>query len=828
MSIKVKINNDWVDTNIQAVRGVNHVNSEDVYTKQESDALFSGKVSKSDIIQSTGISETAVMSQKAISDALSKKADLINSKQTIRADVTWTNDIYLGDETYKISLNDNGDLTYNGDKVMVGSTVSNEVSLVQNTGQSTTSVMSQKAVSDIVDELHGQLVDIIGGRETFVPLWSKNNDRMYNTILSIDEVDNLEIHWEDNQYVIKIKSINDAGDETGYGQNWWWYIEGSPVAGVTMECDGNIILNKQSILQSAPATTKVKFIVRVDVSHEHINSDIVNSKFSLSKSIEGRLDKVEQEIKDAGKINSISINEEAIPVDDDKNVDIPLASETKSGVIDAELFTKINNAISDRTILETIDVVQLEHAVLSDNTGLSTNTIHSHSKPVFVQKGSTIKSYARLDSVAYSAIAITDIDESFYRSVVSGSNTGEKTERIAVVDEDCYITCSYRTDLGITLVVDSVIISQLTKNTENIEDLNKKVNELVNTDKVQSYFNEELAFTISTIQEHSNKPCLVLPIVTDAHEDLSSEESQRWVKETFENLRAVSSNVYIDGIVSLGDYLVAKPTNYPDWNKVNAHLDTWRRRFLLVSGNVFMCVGNHDGINGKTPQEHKTYHTIGAFNQGYVERNGINNYFFWDCKALKVRCIFLATNTYQNGSASQGLDAAQREWLVKEALNTEDGWSVMLFSHIAPVDYDFGYGSAMRAFVSGYLNAYNNHTRYVDTNGLVADFTDNTSTKVIAWIAGHGHYDRVIYEGQTAHNGGDVRDIVSTYKFPVIQISCNKKPTSDYVPEEGVQPSRTAETATQDLWDTLVYVPDDNKVYMVRFGAGEDRVVNVQ
>lgn len=114
MSIKVKINNDWVDTNIQAVRGVNRVNSEDaytkeeterkfatktevqtqinnsitkenientieawleednestngeVYTKQESDALFSGKVGKTDITQSTGTSETAVMSQKAV------------------------------------------------------------------------------------------------------------------------------------------------------------------------------------------------------------------------------------------------------------------------------------------------------------------------------------------------------------------------------------------------------------------------------------------------------------------------------------------------------------------------------------------------------------------------------------------------------------------------------------------------------------------------------------------------------------------------------------------------------------------------------------------
>lgn len=107
------------------------------------------------------------MSQKAISDALSKKADLTNSQQTIRAGVTWTNNIYLGDEAYELSFNRNGDLTYNGDKVMVGATVSNEVSLVQNIGQSTTSVMSQKAVSDIVDELEGNIShishDVYGG-----------------------------------------------------------------------------------------------------------------------------------------------------------------------------------------------------------------------------------------------------------------------------------------------------------------------------------------------------------------------------------------------------------------------------------------------------------------------------------------------------------------------------------------------------------------------------------------------------------------------------------------------------------------------------------------
>ena len=112
------------------------INSDNHYTKSDADNKFATKestdtkVAKTDIVQSVGNSTDKIMSQKVVSDALSKKADLTNSEQTIRAGVTWTNNIYLGDEKYQISFNNNGDLTYNGAKVMVGSTVSNEVSLV--------------------------------------------------------------------------------------------------------------------------------------------------------------------------------------------------------------------------------------------------------------------------------------------------------------------------------------------------------------------------------------------------------------------------------------------------------------------------------------------------------------------------------------------------------------------------------------------------------------------------------------------------------------------------------------------------------------------------
>ena len=160
MSIKVKINNDWVDTNIKAVRGVNRVNSEDaytkeeaekkfatktevqtqinnsitkenientieawleednestngeVYTKQESDALFSGKVSKTDITQSTGTSTTAVMSQKAVSDALSNvytksESDaMLATKQNV---LTAGNGITIADDVISVDAIPVGD-----------------------------------------------------------------------------------------------------------------------------------------------------------------------------------------------------------------------------------------------------------------------------------------------------------------------------------------------------------------------------------------------------------------------------------------------------------------------------------------------------------------------------------------------------------------------------------------------------------------------------------------------------------------------------------------------------------------------------------------------
>ena len=49
------------------------------YDKQATDTLLDGKVSKTDIVQSTGTSTTAVMSQKAVTDIIGNVEQLLKA-----------------------------------------------------------------------------------------------------------------------------------------------------------------------------------------------------------------------------------------------------------------------------------------------------------------------------------------------------------------------------------------------------------------------------------------------------------------------------------------------------------------------------------------------------------------------------------------------------------------------------------------------------------------------------------------------------------------------------------------------------------------------------
>ena len=159
---------------------------------------------------------------------------------------------------------------------------------------------------------------------------------------------------------------------------------------------------------------------------------------------------------------------------------------------------------------------------------------------------------------------------------------------------------------------------------------------------------------------------------------------------------------------------------------------------------------------------------------------------------------------------------------------------MLVFSHYSPYDRDleeYYYASLIAKEIVKILNAYTNHKEYSFKNSDVSiaiDFTTKTATKAVAWVCGHGHYDRITTDNT----------YITDFSLccPIIQTACARLEQENEIPDDNadgkndpdvVTPARTTKTVTQDLWDTLVYRQDENKIYMIRFGAGEDREINL-
>lgn len=373
---------------------------------------------------------------------------------------------------------------------------------------------------------------------------------------------------------------------------------------------------------------------------------------------------------------------------------------------------------------------------------------------------------------------------------------------------------------------------------EMVNDHERRITALEN-DGVASYFKEEVETTVDTIIEKTEGCALVLNVLTDTHENLSDSESVRICNETYANVKAVNDRVWCDALIHLGDSCESSRSLYPDWKTVNAHLHSTRKRLSACNAHSVMLVGNHDGISSLYPDEHKTFNAMYAYTRDYVKRNGASPYGYMDFEDRRIRCIFLATSMYldYSGRGTTSLQWAQVQWLADVLNATEDGWHVLAFAHYSP--YDEAYqpsknyvSSKQYGAVIGLLDAFNKHTAYqfsYETDiSLHVDFTEKPNARTVGLFTGHGHYDRVVKDNS----------YVSAYalSYPIVMTACARLEQETEIPDDNadgvvdadvVTPARTTKTVTQDLWDTLVYRPDENKIYMLRFGAGEDREIGL-
>ena len=274
---------------------------------------------------------------------------------------------------------------------------------------------------------------------------------------------------------------------------------------------------------------------------------------------------------------------------------------------------------------------------------------------------------------------------------------------------------------------------------------------------------------------------LSMVLLTDSHYTVNG----TW-EDTADNIKKVLSEMDVDAIVHLGDFTDGMTTKKVTSFYVEKMMDDLCQNGLPV----YVTLGNHDSNYFRGNKQRFTKEEL-------RELFGVaREYYHRDFSAQKLRCLFLASYDADT-PVRYGFSDEEVEW-VKETLNsTPAGYKVLIFSHEAPLD-----------ILDYWARIIRNGKKLMQ---VLEDYNAREDTQILAYIHGHTHAEQE-YRGSS---------------FPIISIGSNK---CEYFPDKKPEGShayeRVPDTVTQDLWDVLVVDSEKECLHFVRFGAGEDRVVD--
>ena len=227
-----------------------------------------------------------------------------------------------------------------------------------------------------------------------------------------------------------------------------------------------------------------------------------------------------------------------------------------------------------------------------------------------------------------------------------------------------------------------------------------------------------------------------------------------------------------------------------------------------LSVPIYSCIGNHDdavGVawecgrdNTKSAILPKKLHEL-CMKYNPTDKN----YFYIDFDQQGYRFVFLNTSDKPYLLNEDGqyeypwrleISDRQAEWFEKEALQTQH--RILVFSH-APLRYKGVYGSqGVRLGVKPYDSVLNAPRILFDIEH---------SGKVAALIAGHVHYDNIVYDNS------------------LVSITTLSSYSDEWSPG---CPKRPLKTIKETAFD--VFSIKNDWIYMTRFGAGHDRMAHIE
>jgi len=303
---------------------------------------------------------------------------------------------------------------------------------------------------------------------------------------------------------------------------------------------------------------------------------------------------------------------------------------------------------------------------------------------------------------------------------------------------------------------------------------------------------------------------------------------------------AIMDQADVPVLLNCGDLLTNDSISQEAWIK-NCYDRAWRY-LKPVRGRQLLLQGNHDGAWGAYTASDPS----GAYSKNlspqklwqYLFRPQLSSisrvsgptgaYFYADLAAQKTRFICLNSHDgqwsqHEDGAAvwntmTGGYTQQQLEWLAQEALNVEEGWTIILVSHIPPtgqlpIDYSgIRCTDLVRGVVSAYANrstytgAYTHNTERGESVWADASISVNFSEakgEIAGWFCGHAHRDAIVE---------------NDLPFPIIVITC-----ASNISYDEAESARILDTNSETALDVVTVDRLNQTIHLTRLGVGADR-----
>jgi len=295
----------------------------------------------------------------------------------------------------------------------------------------------------------------------------------------------------------------------------------------------------------------------------------------------------------------------------------------------------------------------------------------------------------------------------------------------------------------------------------------------------KTIFEEEIEDTVKKVNGH--KDLLTFALLTDSHYTVNG----TW-DDTANNMYRVLQQVKAEGIIHLGDFTDGMTSKKVTTAYVKSMLGDLKKNELPI----YVTFGNHDSNYFKGNPQRFTKEEMCQIYE--VEEP----FYYKDFPAQKLRALFL--DSYDpNEPVRYGFSIEMIQWVEKTLDETPAGYKVIIFSHEAPM-HRLDYWARLIRNGKAMMQ-------------VLESYQEKPGRQILAYIHGHTHGEHV-YRGSS---------------FPIISVGCNKcEYFPDKKPEGCVACERKPDTVTQDLWDILQIDVENERLHFVRFGAGEDRVVD--